>query len=160
MSAPGTLRRQPPAARGFVVAVIAAGAALLVASIWRGSLEQPLLLGSLLLLSIAANTLKITLPVGRSASTLSLGYAVNFATLLVLGPGAATWVTAAGGWAQCTLYVPTRNPWYRTLFSVSSLVLSMEVSARVLPWTAAHGGAAGFAIPAIAASAFAYFLCN
>ncbi len=155
-----TLQRQPAAARAFVAAVIAAGAALLLASFWRGSLEQPLLLGSLLGLSIGANVIKFKLPVGRSVSTLSLGYAVNFGTLLVLGPGAATWVTAAGGWAQCTFKVTVRNPWYRTLFSVSSLVLSMELGARVLAWTGGANGDASRVLPSIAASAFAYFLCN
>ena len=58
MTRPDTLRNQPPAARVFVAAVVSAGGALLVASTWRGSLERPLLLGSLLLLSACANTIK------------------------------------------------------------------------------------------------------
>ena len=164
MTRPDTFRNQPFAARVLVAAVVAAGAALLVASTWRGSLERPLLLVSLLVLSACANTIKIKLPVGRSVSSLSPGFAVNFASLLVLGPGAAAWVTTAGGWAQCTFNVTVRNPWYRTLFSVSSLVLSMECCARVLAWTGTAtggaGGHAGLVIPSIAASAFAYFLCN
>ena len=143
MTSTDALRHQPLAARAFVAAVIAAGGALLIASTWRGSLEHPVLLGSLLLLSIGVHTIKVKLPVGRSTSTLSLGYAVNFASLLVLGPGAAAWVTAAGGLSQCTLNVTVRNPWYRTLFSVSSLVLSMELGARVLAW-AGGAGANGF----------------
>ena len=160
MTTADTLRRQPPAARAFVMAVVSAGGALLVASTWRGSLEQPLLLGSLLLLSAGANTIKIKLPVGRSVSNLSPGFAVNFASLLALGPGGAAWVTMAGGWAQCTFNVTVRNPWYRTLFSVSSLVLSMELGARVLAWTGGRAPSAGLVIPSIAASALAYFLCN
>jgi diguanylate cyclase (GGDEF)-like protein len=162
MTSTDDFRKQPLAARAFVAAVIAAGGALLVASTWRGSLERPLLLGALLLLSIGVHAIKVKLPVGRSTSTLSLGYAVNFASLLVLGPGAAAWVTAAGGLAQCTLNVAVRNPWYRTLFSVSSLVLSMELGARVLVW--AGGGAANASgdvvIRSIVASALVYFLCN
>ncbi len=159
MTRPDTLRHQPPAARVFVAAVVSAGAALAIASTWRGSLEHPLLLSSLLLLSAAANTIKIPLPVGRSVSSLSPGFAVNFGSLLVLGPGAAAWVTLAGGWAQCTFNVTVRNPWYRTLFSVSSLVLSMELGARVLAWTGG-AGQAGLVVPSVAASALAYFLCN
>jgi diguanylate cyclase (GGDEF)-like protein len=151
------LRDQPPAARAFVVAVIVAGAGLLVAASWRRSFDQPLLFVSLLLLSVGASAVKIKLPVGQSVSTLSPGFAVNFASLLALGPGAAAWITTTGGWAQCTFNVTARNPWYRTLFSVSSLVLSMELCARVLAWTS--GNAGSFAIP-VAASAAAYFLCN
>ena len=160
MTRPDTLRNQPPAARVFVAAVVSAGGALLIASTWRGSLEHPLLLSSLLLLSACANTIKIPLPVGRSVSSLSPGFAVNFGSLLVLGPGAAAWVTMAGGWAQCTFNVTVRNPWYRTLFSVSSLVLSMELGARVLAWTGGAGSHAGLVVPSVAASALAYFLCN
>jgi diguanylate cyclase (GGDEF)-like protein len=152
------LREQPPAARAFVIAVIVAGAGLLVAATWRRSFDQPLLFVPLLLLSIGASAVKIKLPVGQSVSTLSPGFAVNFASLLALGPGAAAWITMAGGWAQCTFNVTVRNPWYRTLFSVSSLVLSMELCARVLAWTG--GNADTLAIPVVAASAAAYFLCN
>ena len=162
MTSTDALRHQPLAARAFVAGVIAAGGALLIASTWRGSLEHPVLLGSLLLLSIGVHTIKVKLPVGRSTSTLSLGYAVNFASLLVLGPGAAAWVTAAGGLSQCTLNVAVRNPWYRTLFSVSSLVLSMELGARVLAWAGGAGanGQADVVIRSIVASALVYFLCN
>jgi diguanylate cyclase (GGDEF)-like protein len=160
MTTMDTLRRQPPAARAFVVTVVSAGGALLAASGWRGSLDQPLLLGSLLLLSVGANAIKFRLPLGRSVSSLSPGFAVNFASLLVLGPSAAAWVTTAGGWAQCTLNVTARNPWYRTLFSVSSLLLSMEAGARVLAWTGGAGGPVSHVIASTAASAFAYFLCN
>jgi diguanylate cyclase (GGDEF)-like protein len=162
MTSTDALRHQPLAARAFVAAVIAAGGVLLVASTWRGSLEHPALLGSLLLLSIGVHSIKVKLPVGRSTSTLSLGYAVNFASLLVLGPGAAAWVTAAGGWAQCALNVTVRNPWYRTLFSVSCLVLSMELGARVLFWAGggAANGQADVVIRSIVASALVYFLCN
>ena len=79
----------------------------------------------------------------------------------MLGPGAAAWVTTAGGWAQCTFNVTVRNPWYRTLFSVSSLVLSMELGARVLAWTGGAGGDAGRSSSRrLRRPRFAYFLCN
>jgi hypothetical protein len=48
------------------------------------------------------------------------------------------------------------QPLVRTLFSVSSLVLSMELGARVLAWTGgANGNVATFSV--VAASAFAAF---
>ena len=162
MTSTDDFRHLPVAARVFVAAVIAAGGLLLVASLWRGGLEQPVLLVSLLLLSIGVHTIKVELPVGLSSSTLSLGYAVNFAALLLLGAGAAAWITAAGGWAQCTFNVRVRNPWYRTFFSVSCLLLSMESGAQVLTWAGGQGakGPADVVIRAIVASALVYFLCN
>lgn len=155
-------RQLPLPARVFVAAVIAAGAALLAASLWRGVFDSPVLLGSLLLFSIGIHTIKIELPVGRSTSTLSAGYAVAFAALLLLGPGPTAWVVAAGAWAQCTFNVRERNPWYRTLFSISSLVLSMEAQAQTLVWTGGQGavGPADVVIRSIIVSAFVYFLFN
>ena len=67
------------------------------------------------------HTIKVTLPVGTSYSTLSLGFAITFASLLVLGPAATVWTMIVGGWAQCTINVKTPNPWYRTAFSMSAL---------------------------------------
>ena len=94
MTKPDTLRDQPPAARVFVAAVVSAGGALLIASTWRGSLEHPLLLSSLLLLSACANTIKIPLPVGRSVSSLSvLGRVGSLASWASPLPGLVSWAS-------------------------------------------------------------------
>src|SRR5262252_7787046 len=107
------VRDLPVAARVFVAAVVAAGGAVMGAALWRGAYDRPALLSLLVLLSVAVHTMKVELPLGRSSSTLSLGYAVNFVSLLLLGSGAAVVVTVLGGWAQCSFNVKTRNPWYR-----------------------------------------------
>lgn len=152
----------PVPARVYVVAVIAAGAVAATASMEEGAFARPLLLVSFVAASIAIHTVKVSLPAGTSYSTLSLGFAVSFASLIVLGPAATVWTMAAGGWAQCTLNTRMPNPWYRTAFSMSALMLSMQAAAQTLVWTGgAHlDGPADVVIPAIAASAIMYFIAN
>jgi diguanylate cyclase (GGDEF)-like protein len=114
------------------------------------------------LLSIGIHTVKVEVPIGRSSHALSVGYVVSFASLLLLGPGATTWVTMAGGWAECTFRMKSRNRWYQTAFSMSCLALSMEAAARTLAWTGGHGlvGPADVAIRSLVASSLVYFLVN
>jgi diguanylate cyclase (GGDEF)-like protein len=155
-------RDLPVPARAFITAVMLAGAALAAVSLPRGGFDRPLLLLALIAASIAAHTIKITLPAGSSYSTLSIGFAVTFAAMLVLGPAASVWVMLAAGWAQCTLNTKLPNPWYRTAFSMSVLSLSMEAAAQVLARTGGTtlSAPADVVIPAIVAAAVAYFLVN
>jgi len=155
-------RQLPLVAQIVVAAVILAGAVLLLLSFTRGAFLHPSLLCSLVLLSIGVHTIKVEVPIGRSSHALSIGYAVSFASLLMLGPGATTWVTMAGGWAECTFRMKSRNPWYQTAFSMSCLALSMEAAARTLAWTGGQGlvGPADVAIRSLVASALVYFLVN
>jgi len=155
-------RDLPVTAQAYIAAVMCGGAALAAMSISRGGFSQPLLLLSFVAASLAVHTIKVTLPVGTSYSTLSLGFAVTFASLLVLGPAATVWTMMAGGWAQCTINVKTPNPWYRTAFSMSALSLSMEMAAQTLAWTGGRNldGPADIVIPSIVASALMYFLAN
>src|SRR5262249_36221873 len=157
-----TFRHLPMLARFVVAAVILGGGTLLLLSFARGAFLHPSLLCSLILLSIGVHTFKVEVPVGRSSHTLSVGYAVSFASLLMLGPGAATWVTMAGGWAECTFRMKSRGPWYQTAFAMSCLSLSMEAAARTLAWTGGQGlvGPADVAIRSLVASALVYFLIN
>jgi MASE9 len=157
-----TVHDLPVVARVFVSAVIGVGVTLMGAALWRASYGQPILLSLLILLSVVVHTMKLELPLGRSSSTLSLGYAVNFVSLLLLGSGAAVLVTVLGGWAQCSFYVKKRNPRYRTLFSVSCLALSMAGGAYVLTGSVAFSAAAPalYGIRAVVTSALVYFLCN
>jgi diguanylate cyclase (GGDEF)-like protein/putative nucleotidyltransferase with HDIG domain len=102
------------------------------------------------------------LPVGSSYSTLSIGYAVSYLSLLVLGPGATSWVAMAGGWAQCSFNRKTKTPWYRTAFSMSSLVLAMEAAAQVLRLSGGSGPEASLdvLIRSVVASSLVYFFAN
>src|SRR2546428_11871663 len=120
---PMKFRDLPRAARVFIVAVIAAGATLAVWSVLHGAFDRPLMFLPLMAASIVLNTVKIELT--GSSSTFSIGYAVSFASLLLLGSPGAIWIAIAGAWAQCSFNMKLRNPWYQTAFSVSVLALAM-----------------------------------
>jgi diguanylate cyclase (GGDEF)-like protein len=156
-------RSLPLAARVYVLAVIGAGVLLAVWSLWsalRGPLERPWWFIALLLASVIIHTVKIELT--GSASTFSIGYAVSFASLLLIGVRGAIWIVMAGAWAQCSLNMKVRNPWYQTAFSVSVLALSMAAAGLALSVTggATVYGPADIVIPSIMAASLAYFLTN
>jgi diguanylate cyclase (GGDEF)-like protein/putative nucleotidyltransferase with HDIG domain len=152
----------PLAARLFVLGMIAVGTVLLVTlfpvktitSVW------PFLL--LLTLSSVTSVFKVTLPLARSGSTMSVSYAVDFASLLLLGPNETMIVAAVSAWSQCTFRIKERNPTYRTLFSMACLVVTVQAAGRLYIWL---GGSPGqfdpwtLAKPLVGA-ATAYFVIN
>ena len=137
---------------------------MLVASAQRGAFAHPARLFFLVIASAIVSAIKIDLPVGWSHSTLSVGYAVTYASLLLLGPGAASWVAMTGGLVQCRIVPKPREPteWFRTVFSMACLALSMESAARVLEWMGGRGlsDPGSINIGPIVASALAYFFVN
>ena len=146
----------------YVGAVIAAGAFVLVYCALHVQVTQPTLFLSLIVLSCLASTLKIRLPLARSASTMSVSYVVDFTALLLLGPEQTVFVAASSAIAQSTLNVRKGNPFYRTLFNIAAIVLTIEFAGLVFGWS---GGDAGdLSWPQIAtpllASATAYYLAN
>jgi diguanylate cyclase (GGDEF)-like protein len=153
-------RSLPLAARGYVLAVILAGVALAAWAAMHGPLHRPLAFLAFLLASVIVATVKIKIT--EAASTFSIGYAVSFAALVLLDMPAAIWIVMAGAYAQCTVRVKVRSPWYQTAFSVSVLALSMAAAGVVLDWTGGHSvyGPADIVIPSIMASSLAYFLTN
>jgi diguanylate cyclase (GGDEF)-like protein/putative nucleotidyltransferase with HDIG domain len=123
-----------------VGAVLTAGAVVLAVFVPRAITNLPLF-AALLLLSSLASAFKVTLPLASSGSTMSVSYAVDFASLLLLGPDETMLVAAASAWSQCTIRTESRTPVYRTLFSIASLVLT--VKAAGLAYLALGGSAAG-----------------
>ena len=58
---------------------------------------------------------------------MSVSYAVDFASLLLLGPHGTMLVAASSAFSQCHLNSKReRNPLHRTLFSMASLVLTVQ----------------------------------
>ena len=57
---------------------------------------------------------------------MSVSYAVDFASLLLLGPHETMFVAAGSAFSQCSLNKKERNPLYRTLFSIASLVITVQ----------------------------------
>ena len=70
----------------------------------------------------------MNLPLARSGSTMSVSYAVDFASLLLLGPNETMIVAAASAWSQCTFRIKERNPLHRTLFSMACLVVTVQAA--------------------------------
>jgi diguanylate cyclase (GGDEF)-like protein/putative nucleotidyltransferase with HDIG domain len=153
----------PLAARLYVTGVIVAGAATL-AIFFPTTISHPAIFAALLLCSSLASALKVNLPLASGGSTMSVSYAVDFASLLLLGADETMLVAATSAWAQCTFKTRTRTAPFRTAFSMASLVVTVKVAGWVYTLL---GGPPPFTpytlltIPKpLVVAAFAYFVCN
>ena len=133
-----TFATLPAAARVYVVAVVAAGAACLVIAASHLRLEHPMMSALLLAAAIVTSTAKIELPLGRSPSNLSLSHAVNFWALFALGPAETACIATVSAWAQCTLRAGGRNPLHRIVFSVASLTVTAFVAGMLAALVLGH----------------------
>ncbi len=153
----------PVPARLYVGAVLAAGALVLVTFAPR-SIENLGLFTALLLISSGASAFKVTLPLTTSGSTMSVSYAVDFASLLLLGADATMLVGAMSAWSQCTFRVEKRAPLYRTLFSMASLVLTVKATGLVYAWLGGPAPGQPFTTASLprplVGAATAYFIGN
>src|SRR5262245_22731209 len=125
------MKTLPLPARVYVTTVIVVGAVLLFIGLPHAAFAQPLLFAALLGLATASAALKVTLPLTTSGSTMSVSYAVDFASLLLLGPHETMIVAAGSAFSQCHLHSKERNPLHRTLFSMASLVIAVQVAGLV-----------------------------
>ena len=107
------MKTLPTPARVYVGGVIALGAVLLLLFFPVQTFSQPgrlWLFGLLLFLSAITSVFKVNLPLTRSGSTMSVSYAVDFASLLLLGPNETMLVAAASAWSQCTFRMQGTQP--------------------------------------------------
>jgi diguanylate cyclase (GGDEF)-like protein/putative nucleotidyltransferase with HDIG domain len=118
----------------YVTAVIVLGGGLLVLLFPHDSFNRPEIFLMLLVLSSLTSMFKVQLPLSRSGSTMSVSYAVDFASLLLLGPYETMLVAAASAWSQCTFRIRERNPMYRTLFSMACLAITVQAAGHVYIW--------------------------
>ena len=152
----------PLAARLYVASVIGLGAVLLVVFFPLKTFESPGLFLTLLVLSSVTSVFKVNLPLARSGSTMSVSYAVDFASLLLLGPHETMLVAAASAYSQCTFRIKEPNPVYRTLFSMACLVLTVQAAGAVyifLQGTPGHFQGGKIGQPLVGA-ATTYFVVN
>ena len=160
----------PLPARVYVSGVMAAGVAVLAFFIPH-DIARPGLFAALVVISSLASALKVNLPLASSGSTMSVSYAVNFAALLLLGANETMLVAVASAWSQCTFRTQSRAAAYRTLFSMASLVLTVQAAGWV--FARLGGGAPSSAVPGenivseilrlakpLVGAATAYFVCN
>ena len=109
------MRSLPLLARIYVGTTIALGVILVVTLAPRANFNSPTLFAALLLTSAATSAFKVSLPLAKSGSTMSVSYAVDFASLLLLGPNETMLVAVTSAWSQCTFRVPRRNPLHMQL---------------------------------------------
>jgi diguanylate cyclase (GGDEF)-like protein/putative nucleotidyltransferase with HDIG domain len=151
----------PFRARLYVAAVIFAGVALLAGFVPHATFDRPILFLFLMLLASATAALKVTLPLTTSGSTMSVSYAIDFASLLLLGPHETMLVAAGSAFSQCHLNNKGRNPVYRTLFSMASLVVTVQGAGLAFKLLAAPGSAdpmTAVARPLVGAATVYFFL--
>ena len=116
-------------------------ALVIVAGIWAftefvpRSFPQPLLFITLFVAGCLTSMWKVNLPIPlASGSTLSVSYAADLMTLLLLGPEAAMVVAVAGAWLQCTVRVKRPYPAYRTVFSMAAEAITMGATGIAYLW--------------------------
>ncbi len=158
------MRTLPLPARLYVGATIAIGALLVVSLGPRSTFSNLPLFAFLLILSAVTSAFKVSLPLAKSGSTMSVSYAVDFAALLLLGPNETMLVAVASAWSQCTFRMKTKNPVYRTLFSMACLAITVQASGFAYLALGGVPGSLAHDLPAIArplvAAATIYFIFN
>jgi diguanylate cyclase (GGDEF)-like protein/putative nucleotidyltransferase with HDIG domain len=125
------MRTLPLPARIYICAVIGLGAGMLAWFFPFDTFGSPGLFLLLLALSSITSVFKVNLPLARSGSTMSVSYAVDFASLLLLGPDETMIVAAASAFSQCTFRIKERNPLHRTFFSMACLVVTVQAAGYV-----------------------------
>src|SRR5918999_4965069 len=162
------MKALPLSARLYVGGIIVLGAGLLVWLAPRATFDRPLLFLSLLVLSAITSALKVTLPLSKGGSSMSVSYAVDFAALLLVGPHETMLIAVTSAWTQCTFRMKTPNAPYRTLFSMACLAITVQAAGLAQAWFGAAPGALPGALPGtvagiarpLAAAATAYFIFN
>src|SRR5262245_684196 len=153
------MKQLPLPAQRFVKAVVATGAALLFLHLLNVSFSEPLLFLSLMGLSLTAGRMTIAFPFTVGVSTLSVGYAIDFASLILIGPNATFYIAAAGAYSQCQWNTRSRKPLYETLFTTAMRAVTVQVAGSVftLMQNPHESALTDFARPLVG-SAIAYFL--
>ena len=125
------MKKLPVAAQIYVSAVIGIGALVLAVFFPIHTFSHPWWFVALLLVSSITSAFKVNLPLARSGSTMSVSYSVDFLSLIILGPSQTMIVGATSAWSQCTFRMTTKNAPYRTLFSMASLVISVQAAGEI-----------------------------
>jgi diguanylate cyclase (GGDEF)-like protein/putative nucleotidyltransferase with HDIG domain len=158
------MKHLPLAARVYVGCVIAAAIAILAAILPQTQIESPWLFAGLLLVSSFTSAFKVSLPLAKSGSTMSVSYAVDFASLLLLGPNPTMLVAIASAWSQCTFRMKERNPLYRTMFSMACLAVTVQAAGFAYLWLGGVPGHLGSDLQSLAkplvGAATTYFVFN
>ena len=109
------------------------GAGLLAQALWAARHVAPRLLLLLIAAEVVVSPFKVRLPLTKGRATMSLTYAVDFVSLLLLGPAATLVGAMAGVWTQCTFRSISglRTPAYQTVFSMAAVAVSVAATGAV-----------------------------
>ena len=155
----GTL---PLAARVYVTLVVALGAVWLAVSV-PTRFADPVMFVSLAVFACVTSVWKVNLPIAvANGSTLSVSYAANLTSLLLLGPQHAALIAVAGAITQCRYKAKAPYPSYRTIFSAAAAGITMLATGAVytmLGGTTPPTAALAVAKPLVGAIG-TYFLVN
>jgi diguanylate cyclase (GGDEF)-like protein/putative nucleotidyltransferase with HDIG domain len=158
------LKDLPIGARIFVSCIILTGGLLLAVFVPVRTVASPnvWLFLFLLVMSSITSVFKVKLPLARSGSTMSVSYAVDFATLLLLGPHETMMVAAASAYSQCTFRIKEKNPLHRTMFSMGCLIITVQAAGAAYLWLGGTPGEFRLAtLPKpLVAAATTYFIVN
>ena len=122
-----SLEHLPVSASVFVIAVVAVGCVVVILQGPR-HITHPTQFVALLAASVLASSLRLRLPLGTSASNLSISYSVDFAALLLIGREMTMLVAGASACAQSIFGTNRRNPAFRILFNAAALVLTVQAA--------------------------------
>jgi putative nucleotidyltransferase with HDIG domain len=154
-----SVKQLPLPAQRYIRSVVATGAMLLLLHLLNVSFSQPVMFLSLLGLSVVAGRMTVALPLTGGAATLSVAYAVDFVSMMLVGPNATIYIAAAGALSQCQFHRQLRRPLHDTLFTVALVVITVQVAGSVFTqMQAPHGSALTAAARPLVGAALAYFL--
>jgi len=158
------MRSLPLPARIYIGAIVAIGALLMVSLGPDSTFASPYLFTFLLLASALTSAYKVSLPLAKSGSTMSVSYAVDFAALLLLGPNETMIVAVISAWSQCTFRMKAKNPLYRTLFSMACLAITVQAAGFAYEFLGGTPGTLARDVPGLAkplvGAATIYFVFN
>ena len=124
-------RSLPLAAQVYVSVVVAVGTVWLVLS-FPTRFADPIMFISLAVFACVTSMWKVTLPIAvANGSTLSVSYAANLTSLLLLGPQHAALIAVAGAITQCRYKAKANYPLYRTIFSAAAAGITMSATGAV-----------------------------
>lgn len=156
-----TLKDLPRPARFFVAGIIIAAGLVLATMGWPRIPNVSIFL-VLLVASSLASALKLRLPLGSSASNLSISYTFDFAALLLLGTTPAMLLAAVSAWTQSRIATARYNPTFRVTFNVAALMLTVQAAGHIFEWAGGRPGTFSILSNAkpLVATALVYYLTN
>jgi PAS domain S-box-containing protein len=151
----------PTGAKRYVWVVIATGTLVLLLRFPHGIPNLPLF-AVLFALAQFTSAFKVSLPLSKSGATMSVSYVADFMAVMLVGPDLTMIMAGIGAWAQCTFNRRRRTGLLRTLFSIATLVLTVQATGLAFLWLGGQPGRFNTftIVRPLVAGAMVYFLVN